>query len=189
VTGVVSIYIPDTQVYLVRTALPLTTLAPMIRRIVHDVDPTLAVTRFSTMQERVDDSMARTRLTMLLLVIGAATALFIGMIGVYAVLAYTSAQRTGEFGIRLALGATPDHIVRLVLSQGIVVVSAGLLIGLAVAVSLSRFLRGVLYEVAPLDASAFLAMSILLLVVAAAACYLPAHRAGRIDPVDALRAE
>ena len=175
VIDVISIYPPSVQSYIVRTRLPLASLARPIQQIVREVEPTLAATRISTVQQRVDDSMTRARLTMLLLGVGAGTALFLALTGLYGVLAYAVAQRTSEFGIRIALGATPSMIVRSVIVQGVVLAFAGIAVGTLATIWLTGFLRSLLYEVSPSDPAAFAVSSIALIAIASLACYVPAH--------------
>jgi putative ABC transport system permease protein len=189
VTDVISIYIPDAQSYIVRTRLPVASLARPIQRIVREIEPTLALTQISTVRQRVDDSMARARLTMLLLGIGAATALFLASTGLYGVLAYAVGQRTSEFGIRMALGATPAMIVRAVIGQGVVLALAGIAVGTLATVWLTGFVGTLLYQVSPNDPVIFAVSSISLIAIASLACYLPAHRAGKTEPAKALKAE
>ena len=164
-------------------------LVPAVRRVVREVDPSLLLTRVAAMEDVINDSMARARLTMLLLFVGAGTALFLGVIGIYGVLSYTVRQRTSELGVRIALGATPGHVVSMVVRQGALLSFAGIAMGLVAAFTLTRFLDSLLYEVSPSDPVAFISMAVLLLVVALAASYLPARRAGRIDPVRALKTD
>jgi ABC-type antimicrobial peptide transport system permease subunit len=133
--------------------------------------------------------MARARLTMLLLGVGAATALFLAATGLYGVLAYAVGQRTSEFGIRMAVGATPSMIVRSVIVQGVVLAIAGITAGTLATVWLTGFLQTLLYQVSPNDPMIFAVSSIALILIASLACYLPAHRAGRTDPARALKAE
>ena len=174
---------------MVRTNVPPMSLVPAVRRIVREVDPDLLLTRVAAMEDVVNDSMARARLMMLLMFVGAGTALLLGVIGIYGVLSYTVRQRTSELGVRIALGATPGHVVSMVVRQGALMSFAGIAIGLVAAFTLTRFLGSLLYEVSPSDPVAFTSMAVLLLVVALAASYLPARRAGRIDPVRALKGE
>jgi len=189
VTDVISIFVPSVESYIVRTRLPVASLARPIQRIVREIEPTLAVTQMSTVQQRVDDSMARARLTMLLLGVGAGTALFLALTGLYGVLAYAVGQRTPEFGIRMALGATPAMIVRSVIAQGVLLAVAGIAVGTLATIWLAGFLRSMLYEVSPNDPAAFAVSSIALIAIAILACYVPAHRAGKTDPAKALKAE
>jgi predicted permease len=189
VTGVVLTYIPDEEVYVVRTALPAATLLPAVRRIVRDLDPKLVVGEVATLDEVVAASRAQVRLTLVLLLIGAATALFLGMLGIYGVLAYAVRQRTAELGVRIALGATPGVVARMVVRQGVLLAAAGLAVGLVASVLLTRFLGTMLYEVSPTDPLVFIAMALLLMGAALTASYLPARRAGRIDPVRAIKGD
>ena len=180
---------PREEQYVIRTSLPPASLISAVRRVIRDVDPKLVMMHAEPLDRLVAGSMARARLTMLLLGIGSATALLLGVIGIYGVLAYTVRQRTAELGVRIALGATPDGMVRMVLRQGALLALGGIAAGLAGAFALSRFLRSLLYEVSPGDPVAFGGVAVLLFVVALAASYVPARRAGRIDPVRALKAE
>jgi predicted permease len=189
VEGVISIHIPNVQRYIVRTRLPLASLSRTIQQIVRDVEPTLVATQIGTVQQRVGDSMARARLTMLLLAIGAGTALFLGLMGLYGVLAFAVGQRTSEFGIRIALGASPAMIVRMVIRQGVLLAVAGIAVGTLVSMWLTTFLSTLLYQVSPNDPAAFAMAAVFLIAVAALASYLPAHRAGKTDTVQALKAE
>ena len=189
VTGVISNFIPDIQTYVVRTTLPLTSLAPAIQRVVRDVGPNLVVTGIGTAEDLVAQSRARTRVTMLLLLIGAGTALLLGVMGIYGVLAYAVSQRRREFAVRLALGAQPRSVVSMVIRQGIMLALFGTAIGVPLALGLTGFLGSLLYEVAPHDFAVFTAMTVLLMAVAVAASYVPAHRAAALDPLEALRAE
>lgn len=189
IVNVVLHYIPLQEVYMVRTNVPPMSLVPAVRRIVREVDPDLLLTRVAAMEDVVNDSMARARLMMLLMFVGAGTALLLGVIGIYGVLSYSVRQRTSELGVRIALGANPGDIVRMVVRQGAMLSAVGIVAGLLAALTLTRFLGSLLYEVSPNDPAAFASMAVLLLVVALAASYLPARRAGRIDPVRALKGE
>jgi predicted permease len=175
--------------YVVRTSLPPTSLVRAVRQSIDDVDPKLAMTRIGTLDDLVADSLARPRLTMLLLLVGAATALFLGVIGIYGVLSYAVRQRTSELGVRIALGASPGAVVGMVVRQGALLAVGGIAAGLVAAFALTRFVRSLLYEVSPSDPAAFAGMAALLFAVALAASYVPARRAGRIDPVRALKSE
>ena len=168
-TGVISNFIPDIQTYVVRTALPLGSLASAIQRFVRDVGPNLVVTDMGTGENLVAQSRARTRVTMLLLLIGAGTALLLGVMGIYGVLAYAVSQRRREFAVRLALGAPPRSVVSIVIRQGIVLALFGTAVGVPLALGLTGFLGSLLYEVAPNDIAVFAAMTALLLAVAVAA--------------------
>lgn len=187
VTGVVHDYIPFDEVYVVRTQLPAAALLPAIHRVAREIDPKLVVTRTATLRELVSESLAQTRLTLLLLLVGAASAVLLGVIGIYGMLSYTLSLRSSELGIRLALGATPQGIAWMLVRQGAVQAGAGIAVGLLAAVALGRYLRSLLYEVSPTDPLAFGAMATLLFAIAMVASYVPARRAARSDPTDALR--
>ncbi|HYR11093.1 MAG TPA: ABC transporter permease [Longimicrobium sp.] len=181
--------IPRDLTLVVRSSLPAASVAAGVRRAVHEVDPKVPVARLRTLQEIVDGASARSRLTALLLMFAAGTALFLGLLGIYGVVSYSVAQRMPEFGVRLALGATPAQLHRLVLGQGAAVAVAGIAAGLVAAFALTRLLQGLLYQVSASDPRAFIAMPILLFAVAVAASYVPARRAAGTDPLRALRAE
>jgi putative ABC transport system permease protein len=189
ITGVVHWYIPSDEIYVVNTSLPPASLVPAIRRAISEVDPKLVMTKVATLEEVVADSMAHPRLMMLLMLVAAVTALFLGVVGIYGLLAYAVAQRTSELGVRIALGATPAQVVRMVVRQGAFLALAGVAAGVTAAFALTRYLRSLLYEVSPNDPGAFGAMAALLLAVAVAASWVPARRAGRIDVVRALNQE
>jgi len=189
ITGVVHIFIPNDEIYIVRTKLPVTSVLPAIRRIVREVDPKLMVTRVATLEQLVADDMVQTRLTMLLLLVASGTALVLALVGIYGVLSYAVSQRMPELGLRIALGQSPAGVVRMVMRQGAYLALTGIATGLLAAFALTRYLRTLLYQVSPNDPAAFVAMAGLLFAVALAASYLPAQRAARIDPVRALRGE
>ncbi len=189
ITGVVHNYIPDDEFYVLRTHLPPMSLTSAIRRIVREVDPKLLVTQLGTLEGLVDTSMARARITMMLLLVAAATALSLGVIGIYGVLSYAVSQRAAELGVRIALGASPATVIRMVVGKGALLTLAGIGVGSVAAFALTRYLRTLLYEVSPTDPMAFVAMATLLFAVALAASYVPARRAAQLDPLVALRSE
>jgi putative ABC transport system permease protein len=131
--------------------------------------------------------VARERFSTLLLALFAGAALLLAAVGLYGVMAYLVAQRTPEVGIRIALGGRPVDVLRLVVRQGVGIAAAGLAAGLLGALALSRPLARLLYEVPPTDPPTYAGIALLLLLVALAASYVPARRATRIDPIDALR--
>jgi predicted permease len=182
-------YDPRLSSYFLRTSVPPLSLVPTVRRIVRDLDPEAPIVEVRTLEQVVAGSMARTRLMMLLMLVGAGTTLLLGVIGIYGVLSYAVRQRTSELGVRLALGASPADVIRMVVRQGAFIALAGIAIGLLAAFALTRFLESLLYEVSPIDPVAYVLAAVLLFAVALAASYLPARRAGRIDPARALRAE
>jgi putative ABC transport system permease protein len=142
-----------------------------------------------TMDDAVVESVAQPRFYMLLLTAFAAIALLLAALGIYGVISYTVSQRTRELGIRIALGATQDRVVRLVLGQGVGLTVSGIVIGLVGAFWLVHVLATLLYGVAATDSLTFASVAAVLLGVAAIASYLPARRAARVDPVIAMRAE
>jgi putative ABC transport system permease protein len=164
-------------------------LAPALRAAMREIDPQTPLFRLRTMDDVVQASMSRPRFLALLLSILSAMALLLAAVGIYGVIAYQVAQRRREIGVRVALGADRGSIARLVLADGLRLVVAGVALGIAGALALTRVLEGLLYEVSPLDLPSFLAATIVLLAVAATACWLPAIHATRVDPMVALRAE
>ncbi|MDP6579230.1 MAG: ABC transporter permease [Vicinamibacterales bacterium] len=174
---------------LVRARMDPLSLATEVREAVHDVDAEQPVESFSTLEQARTDTLATRRLTMLLLAIFAALALVITVTGIAGVVATSVSQRTREFGVRMALGAEPASLLRMVMRQGLTMVILGLLLGLAGALALSRVLASLLFDTMPTDPSTFAIVSVVLLVAALAACFLPARRTMRVDPMVALRTE
>jgi ABC-type antimicrobial peptide transport system permease subunit len=164
-------------------------MVPSVRQALASVDPTLALARIATMDDRLAGTLARPRVNALLLAGFASTALLLAALGIYGVIAYSVVQRARELGIRIALGARRDDVLRLVLRQGMTPVAAGLVLGLGGAAAASRVLQSLLYGVAATDTVTYGAVAAFLTVVAMAASYLPARRAARSDPMMALRAE
>jgi ABC-type antimicrobial peptide transport system permease subunit len=156
---------------------------------VRAIDPELPLADVRTMQDVVDATVARSRTVAVLLTAFAALALILAGVGVYGVMAYSVAQRTQEIGVRMALGATPQSVFRMVLGGALRLVGAGVVIGLVAAAGLTRLLETLLFETEPVDVSTFAATAIVLILVATLASYIPARRGTRIAPVDALRAE
>ena len=135
------------------------------------------------------DWIAQPRVYLILVAIFALNGLLLAAIRIYGVISYSVTQRTGEFGIRLALGATSSDVLKLVVADGVKMTALGITIGLAGAVALSRLMVSVLYGVASTDAITFLGVPAILLIVAILSCYIPARRATRVDPLVALRHE
>jgi len=160
---------------------------PGVRRELHDLDPGIALANVATMDDTRDRSMAGDRLVAILLGAFAALALTLAAVGIFGVLSYALEQRTHELGIRVALGARPGDVINLVARETIPMVGAGLLAGLVVAATLTRFIRSLLYEIQPGDPITFLGVSLVLAVIAILAALLPARRAARTDPNIALR--
>ena len=171
----------------VRTAGDPRSLVAAIRRQVSTVDQDQPLTEVQTMQELIGSASAQPRFTMLLLGLFSATALILATVGIYGVIAYSVAQRTQELGIRMALGADESDVLKLVLGHGLGLTSMGIVIGLAGALALTRLMASLLYQTSATDPMAFVLSALLFTLVALLASYLPARRAVRIDPTDALR--
>jgi ABC-type antimicrobial peptide transport system permease subunit len=162
-------------------------LVPDIRRVLRDLDPDAPVAGVQTMDAVVAHSMARTTFMMLLLGVAAAMALLLSIVGMYGVLSYLVGQRRGEMGIRIALGASGRQVTRLVVWESARLVAAGVLVGLAGAIATTRVMRSLLFDVSPTDPLTLGAVTVLLVAMGLAAAWMPARRAARIDPVEALR--
>ncbi|HEY6227995.1 MAG TPA: ABC transporter permease, partial [Verrucomicrobiae bacterium] len=167
----------------------LAAVAAQIRKVVQSVAPGMPVSRIRTMDEIVAASRSRPRFLTELLGVFSITALILASVGIYGVISYSVAQRTREFGVRMALGAGTADVLRLVLSRGMRLTLSGLLIGLIGAVALTRFMSALLFGVTPTDPVTFIIVPAVLALVALAASYLPARRATRVDPLNALRYE
>lgn len=172
-----------------RTNLPPESLATTLPKIIREIDPELPLTDLRSMEVRVSDSLATRRSPALLAGVFAATALLLATIGLYGVMSYTVAQRTGEFGIRMALGAQRGDVLRLVFGQGARLAVIGLATGLLGALLLTGTMASLLFEVKTNDPLALAGVAALLALVAALACFLPAQRATHVNPIDALRSE
>lgn len=160
---------------------------PMVREIVNAVDPAIGIDSMVPMSRMVANSLARQRFYAVMLGVFAAVAALLAAIGIYGVLAYTVVQRTQEIGIRIALGAERSRVLLLVLRQGLTLTAVGVALGLAGAAAGSRYLQGMLFGIAPLDAWTYAVVGIVFSLVAAGACYVPARRATTVEPVVALR--
>jgi len=164
-------------------------VAAAVRQAVWAVDKDQPISNVQTMDEVFSAAVSRERFQMLLLALFAALALVLACVGLYGVISYAVAQRTHEIGVRMALGAQPLDVLRLVLRQGMVLTIAGLLVGIAVGLVATRVLSDMLFGVTPRDPLTFVGVPLLLLLVAFFACYIPARRATRIDPLAALRCD
>lgn len=186
-------YLPATQApfqamtILVRTRNDPSAVVPALRTAVQTIDPTLPVTNISTLDQIVSDSIAQPRLNMLLMGLFGGLALVLAAVGIYGLLSYSVAERTREIGTRMALGAQVTDVLRLVLKQGMKLTLIGEVIGMVGAFALTRVIRGLLFGVAPTDATTFIAVAVVLTGVALLACYFPARRAAKLDPLVALR--
>jgi putative ABC transport system permease protein len=190
-----TLYVPlleganNTFYAVLRTQADPAALANALRREIAGLDPDLPAYNVRTMAELLDESSAQRRFTMLLLASFAALALLLAAIGLYGVLSYSVAQRTNEIGIRLALGAAQSQLRRFILAEGLRPAILGAALGLAGAAATAPLLRSLLFGIRPADPASYLAVPALLVIVAAAACWLPASRATRIDPSETLRHE
>jgi putative ABC transport system permease protein len=178
----------DTSLIVVRSTVDPRALVPVLRGIVREQNPTLALDGVMTMEERLSSSLAQPRLYAVVLSGFAGFAVLIAGVGLFGVLSHNVAQRSREIGVRAALGARPADIIVLVLRQGIGTTSAGLIVGLAAAFLLARYAGTLLFGVSARDPFSFVGVSALLLAVALVACYIPARRAAKVDPLKALRA-
>jgi len=173
----------------VRTEGDPATIISEVRNEMHRLEPSALVDNIATMDQRIEESVSPRKLNLFLFGLFSGLALVLATIGLYGVVAYSVGQRTQEFGIRMALGAQRSDVIRLVLTQGLKLALAGTAIGIAVALALSSVLRQFLFGVRPADPVTIISVALLLTIVALAACWLPAFRASRIEPTQALRIE
>jgi predicted permease len=179
---------PNKQVSLVlRTSLPAALLEPQIRHEIQSIDPSLPVFNVVSMNDILDRSLAARRFSADLVGGFAGLAVLLASIGIYGLLAYMVGQRSREIGLRMALGAQPDDIVKLFLRKGGALAGVGIVAGVVVSASTASMMASLLYGVRPHDPAVFLIVPLLLLAVAALASYLPARRATKVDPMIALR--
>jgi putative ABC transport system permease protein len=178
-----------TMALVVRTAGEPTAVVPAVQRAVRELDPGLPLFDVRAMSAVTAASMAQLSFTILVLGAAALVTLVLGAVGLYGVMAYVVSLRTRELAVRIALGATPSTIVRMLTRQGVVVTGAGVVGGLLLFVFVARALRSFLFGVAPTDPLTLASASALLIAIAALASWLPARRTSRVDPADVLRAE
>jgi len=190
-----SLYLPVAQApfrrmsYILRTTTDPESLIAAARREIQAVDPTVPVSQVSTMDRIVSTSVARERFSMMLLLLFAGVAVVLAAVGIYGVVSYAVSQRTAEFGVRMAMGAEPADVQRLVMRDGARMSLAGVALGLIGAAGLSRVMESQLYEMDAIDPATFAAVAVGLTLVALAAAYVPARRTARADPLTALRKE
>jgi putative ABC transport system permease protein len=193
IDGVPHIYVPSYQdsnkrlSVVLRTSLPAGTLEPQIRQEIQSIDPTLPVFGIASMNDVLDRSLASRRFSADLVGGFAGLAMLLASIGIYGLLAYIVGQRSREIGIRMALGARRQDILRMFLYRGVVLAGAGVFAGLVVAASSASIMASLLYGVRPRDPAVFLIAPLLLFAIAILASYLPARRATKVDPLIALR--
>ncbi len=180
---------PAYATLMVRTALPPATLTKSVQTALWRVDPNIPVTDVATMDTFVSRSVTQPRLYLTLFSLFAALALLLAAIGLYGLIAYNVELRTREFGIRTALGASPRELLSLVLREGAMLIAAGIALGLTGALVTARLFQGMIFDTSVHDPTVFLAVPLVLAVIAALACWLPARRAAKVDPMIALRAE
>jgi putative ABC transport system permease protein len=184
------IYTTSTMSYAVRsTRVGSPGFLAELRRAVWSVNPNMPLAAVQTLDEIRSASMAQTSFAMVMLAIAGSVALLIGTVGIYGVIAYIAAQRTREIGIRIALGAQPADVRRLVLGRGMMLAGVGIAIGLLGALGVTRVIRALLYDTSPTDPLTFAGVVPLLFGAALLACWVPARRAMRADPIAALRCE
>lgn len=195
-TPVPQIYIPlswysnlDEGYLVVRSMLPEDEVVADIRSVMKGIDPNLAIADVHTMGDLVSQATARKRFQTTLLTVFSGIAMLLAFVGVYGILAYSVSQRTGEIGLRIALGSSKAGVIRLVLREGLSLLGIGLLLGLAAAFAFTRLLAGFLYQVPPLDQFTFALVPMLLFTATLVACFVPSWRAASVDPMDALRHE
>ena len=164
-------------------------LVPAVQTAVWGVNKNVALANVRTMEDLVAHSLANRKFTMLLLAIFAGIALLFAAIGLFGVVSYSVVQRAREIGLRMALGAQRSDIFKLIVREGMLLTSAGLLFGLAIAWAMTRLISGLLFGVSPTDLATFIFLPGLLGLVALAACWWPAHRASSVNPMVALRTE
>jgi len=165
------------------------TVARAVQQEFLSVDPDLPMARVMSMDRLLAKSISRQNFSMILLGIFGGVALLLAAIGIYGVMSATVQQRTGEMGIRIALGAGPGQLLRLVVGQGLLLAGLGVTIGLGAAFGLTRLMSSLLFGVKATDVVTFAAVAVVLSAVAVLACFIPARRATRVDPIIALRCE
>jgi putative ABC transport system permease protein len=173
----------------VRTSGPPSSVSAALRSSVLTIDKDQPIARVQTMEEIVSSSISNQRFILLLLGLFAAVALALAAIGIYSVMAYTVTQRTGEIGLRMALGAQTRDVLKLVVGQGMAMALIGIAVGLGGAFALTRVMTSLLFSIGATDPITFVAIPLILAGVALAACFVPARRAAKVDPMIALRYE
>ncbi|MBK9316621.1 MAG: ABC transporter permease [Acidobacteria bacterium] len=182
--------VPSRRLFLtVRSSTDPASIVPPVRRILASIDPQLAPANLTTMEEIASESLSLQRFTLLLIGIFATLALILAAAGIYGVMSFAVTQRTREIGIRMALGAQSQSIIKMIISQGMLVALFGVLFGLVGAFGLTRLMSSLLFEVSEIDPVTFVAVALLMLIIAFPACLIPARRAVVVDPLITLRYE
>jgi len=175
--------------FVIRSGSDPESLAPSVRSIIHGLDPLQPVAEVNTMEKLLSTSVARSRFSATLLTVFSVVALVMAVVGIYGVMSYSVVQRTHEIGVRIALGAQRGDVLRLVVLKGVVLGLVGVGVGLAAALALTRLLSSLLFEVKPTDIVTYAAVAVALFLITLVACYVPARRATKVDPLKALRYE
>jgi len=173
----------------IRTAGDPASVTGEVRQAIHQIDANLPITHVTTLAEQVSNSMGPQRLISVLTGFFGIVGLALACVGLYGIMAYNVARRTHELGVRMALGAQKGEILKMIMGRGLRLTLIGLAIGAAGALALTRLMTNLLYGVRPSDPLTFIAVSLLLAIVALLACYIPARRAMKVDPMVALRYE
>ena len=164
-------------------------ILPSLRRTLRELNPDLLIVSTGSMEQRLSEPLALARFSTAVLAASALTTLLLALVGVYATVATTVNERTREIGIRMALGESPGDVRSRILARGLVLVGTGCVVGLVAAASVTRLVRALLYDIAPTDPATYAMVATLMLFVGSIACWLPARRATRVDPVVALRSD
>jgi putative ABC transport system permease protein len=181
---------PDgSMIFVIRTASVPAAISSAAQQAIHSLDPTQPISRITPLENYVGLSVQGRRFALILIGVFAAIALALSVVGIYGVTAYSVAQRTREIGIRVALGAQRGELFGLLLRQGMLLVMYGVIAGVLASVAFTRFLASLLFDVQPTDPATFASVVLLVVAGAAAACFIPARRAMRVDPIVALRYE
>jgi predicted permease len=179
----------DATTYIARTAADPAVMIPALRRAIWSVDKDAPITDVKTMDQLVAESVADQHFQAVLLSAFGVLGLLLAMIGIYGVISFSVTQRTREIGVRMALGAQPGDVLRMVIREGMLLAGAGIIVGVGGGLALTRFMRSLLFEVKPTDPATFAGVAAVLVIVALAACWIPARRAMKIEPMEALRYE
>jgi ABC-type antimicrobial peptide transport system permease subunit len=188
-------YVPATQMlegaanYYVRAAADPASAGPAIRAAVREIDPTLPIIDLHTQDEQIERLTSQERLFARLSGFFGALALIVASVGLYGLMSFGVLRRTGEIGLRMALGALPGHVLRMILRDAFTLVALGLVLGVAAAFGASRLIASMLFELSPVDPLTYGSVAGVLITVALLASWLPARRAAHVDPMTALRSE
>jgi putative ABC transport system permease protein len=178
-----------TMTLAIRTTTDPAALIPLVRREVQTLDPALPIFNVTPLDSFIERTITDWRLSAWLLALFAGSALLLSAIGAYGVISYSVSQRTREIGLRMAMGAQASDVLRLIVGQGMKVVAVGAVIGLAAALALGQVVKHLLFDVSATDPLVFAGVAFLMVIVALLACWIPARRAAKVDPMIALRTE